>query len=212
MPRPIKIDIDPANVSTTQFGNGVNATGGTAFTLAASSCGDSLAHQLSFAPSGSVSGSYVITGTDADGKTQTETVATSTTNTVESTKYFLTVTEILAPAGIGAETIDIGFVDEVASKTIVLNHYGNNAASVDLDVTGTVSVTIQDTLDDIFNPDIMTDQDAVHWTADANFSTKSADTQAQLARPGVRAIRVIFNSYTDTAEAQVYITQSGINR
>lgn len=210
--RPIKIDIDPANVSTTHFGNGVNATGGTAFTLAATSCGDSLAHQLSFAPSGSVTGNYSVTGTDADGRAQAETVATSTTNTVESSKYWLTVSEILAPAGIGAATIDIGFVDEVASQTIVLNHYGNNAATVDLDVTGTVSVTIQDTLDDIFDPTVITDQNAVHWTADANFGTKSADVQSTLARAGIRAIRILFDSYTSGAEAQVYITQSGITR
>lgn len=87
----------------------VNASSGEALTLAANDAGDDLAHLITFTPSGSITGNYVITGTGPNGQAQTETVATSTDQAVTSTLYFMTVTEVLAPAGIGAETIDIGW-------------------------------------------------------------------------------------------------------
>jgi hypothetical protein len=120
--------MDPANENTSGFANDVNASSGNPFTLTATSSGDSLAHKVVITPSASVTGDYTITGTDADGRVQTETLATDTTNAVTSVKFYLTLTSVLAPSGIGANTVDIGWADEFASKTIVLDTYSIRAA------------------------------------------------------------------------------------
>lgn len=204
--RPIKLDIDPADEDTDGFADGVTASAGTAFTLAANDASDELAHKVVITPSGSVTGNYTLTGTDADGKTQTETLATDTTNAVTSAKYYKTLTEVLSPSGIGSETVDIGWADEVASQTIPLDSYVSTPASVQIDVTGTLDLTVQETLDDIYDPDVITDQDAVFWSDDGNFVNESADVIDVLGITGIRAIRFILNSYSSGAEFQAYIT------
>lgn len=111
-------------VSSAADTNGFAATvgavtpGTTLFALSATEVGDSLAHKVIITPSGSVTGSYVITSTDANGFTQTETLATNTTNAVTSSKYHLTLTSVKSPAGLGAETVDIGWTaDSVSAWT-----------------------------------------------------------------------------------------------
>jgi len=103
-----KASYTPADDDTDGFANDVAGTSGVAFVLAATTPADGLGHLVIITPSGSVTGSYIITGTDASGLYQTETLATNTTNAVTSVKYYKTLTSVLAPSGIGAETVDIG--------------------------------------------------------------------------------------------------------
>ncbi len=105
----IKITGTSLAQNLTGFATGVTASAGAALTLAATTPGDSLAHKIIITPSGSVTGNYTLTGTDADGNVLTETLATNTVSAVTSAGYFATLTSVLAPAGIGAQTVDIGF-------------------------------------------------------------------------------------------------------
>ena len=206
--RPKTFDFDPANANLIGFLS--NATGAT-WTLTATNSGDFLAHQVSIrndTANDHSAKTAILTGTDADGKTQTETVALpGVSATIESTKYFLTLTSVVPSATIGADTMDIGWVDEFVSQTILLNHYANIAASVQITVTGTINFDVEDTLENPFDSSLA-DQSALDWLNDANFIAKTASLAANLAMTGVRAIRIVVNSYTDTAELQVYITQS----
>jgi hypothetical protein len=204
--RPITIDLDPADASLTGFASNVT---GASFTLTTTATSDGLAHQVSIKNDSATNHSgktVTLVGTDADGKAQTEVVTAPTGNaTVESSKYFKTLTSATPSATIGADTFDIGWVDEVASQTIILESTAETPATVQVNVTGTVNYTIQATLDDPFDPAIMTDQDALAWINDGNFTTKTADALAYLSAAGVQAIRLIFNSYSSGAEAQMYI-------
>ena len=206
--RPKTLNLDPANANLTGFLS--NATGAT-WTLTATSSGDSLAHQVSIlndTANDHSAKTAILTGTDADGRAQTETInLPGVSATVESTKYFLTLTSVVPSATIGADTMDIGWVDEFVTQTIPLNHYANNAASVQVTVTGTINFYVEDTLENPFDSSLA-DQSALDWLNDANFIAKTASLAANLAMTGVRAIRIVVNSYTDTAELQVYITQS----
>src|SRR3990167_3846942 len=206
--RPKTLDLDPANANLTGFLS--NATGAT-WTLTATNSGDFLAHQVSIrndTANDHSAKTAILTGTDADGKAQTETVALPAGSaTVESTKYFLTLTSVVPSATIGVDTMDIGWVDEFVTQTIPLNHYANNAASVQVTVTGTINFDVEDTLENPFDS-ALADQSALDWLNDANFTAKTASLANNLAMTGVRAMRVVVNSYTDTAELQVYITQS----
>jgi len=207
--RPKTFDFDPANASLTGFLS--NATGAT-WTLSATSSGDDLAHQVSIrndTANDHSAKTAILTGTDSDGRAQTETVALPAGSaTVESTKYFLTLTTVVPSATIGADTMDIGWVDEFASKTIPLDHRSYNPASIQVTVTGTINFDVESTLEDPFSSSI-TDQSTLDWLNDGNFTGKTASLVDDLALPGVRAIRFVVNSYTDTAELQAYLTQSG---
>lgn len=206
--RPKTFDFDPANASLTGFLS--NATGAT-WTLSATTSGDDLAHQVSIRNDSATDHSAktaILTGTDSDGRAQTETVSLPAGSaTVESTKYFLTLTTVVPSATIGADTMDIGWVDEFASKTIPLDHYSQNPASVQVTVTGTINFDIEDTLESPY--DTLIDQSYLDWLNDANFTGKTSSLANNLAMSGVRAIRLVVNSYTDTAELQVHLTQSG---
>jgi NMD protein affecting ribosome stability and mRNA decay len=203
-----QVDMDMATEDTDGFANDVNTTAGLPFTLVSTSAGDSLAHKVVITPSGSVTGNYTLTGTDADGREQTETLATDTVNAVTSSKYFLTLTSVLAPAGIAAETVDIGWADEVASAMIMLDSSRGTAAMVSVDHSGTANWTIQTTNQAVTlnhaAPFTVTDQEDIFWFADANFTTKTADTHNYLALAGRTAMRMILNSYSAAAELQIY--------
>lgn len=217
--KPKKFDFDPANANLIGFASNVT---GAAFTLTANDSGDSLAHRVSIKNDAATdhSGKTVtLVGTDADGKAQTEVVTgPAGTATVESTKYFLTLTSATPSATIGADTFDIGWVDEFSSKTIVLDHYEQIPPTIQVAVTGTINFDIETTLENPLKqiggvnaedgaPFTFTDQSDLAWINDANFTGKTAALVSSLAKPGNRAMKVVVNSYTDTAELQVWITQ-----
>lgn len=217
--RPKRLDIDPDNVSLVRFLS--NATGGT-WTLTETTPGDSIAHQISIRNDSATDHSAKtadLTGTDADGRTQLETInLPAASATVESTKYFLTLTSVVPSASIGADTMDIGFVDETASQTIPLDWRARTPATIHIVVTGTINYDVEGTLENPFTrtidrykdnvaPFTFTDQNDLNWVNDGNFAARTATTLDDLAVAGYRAIRIIINSYTDGAELQVFITQ-----
>ena len=213
--RPIYLDIDPANVSTTGFDTGL--TGAGPFTPSTTATPDGLAHQVSLTSTANLSAiTMTLVGTDADGRAQTEDVAGPNNNTVEGSKYFKTLTSIVASSTLGASTMDVGYVDEVASQTIPLDFYASDPASVQVSVTGTINFDVEGTLSNPFDtsrvsPFDFDDQSDLDWLNDSNFTSKTASLANALAIPGIRAIRIVINSYTDTAELQVFITQPQAN-
>jgi len=204
--RPKQFDVDPANVSLTGFAS--NVTGAT-FTLTANNSGDGLAHQVSIKNDSATdhSGKTVtLVGTDADGKALTEVVTgPATSATVESTGYFKTLTSATPSATIGADTFDIGWVDEVSTQTIPINWRASVGATVNVDVTGTINFTVQETFDDVQVVGQSAIQ-SVQWVAIGALSAKTVDTVSS-ASVGARALRLIVNSYTNTAELQMTVVQ-----
>lgn len=212
--RPKYFDFDPANASLTGFLS--NATGAGPFTMTTTHSGDNLAHQVSIRNDSATDHSaktFTLTGTDADGRAITETLNAPGANaTVESTKYFLTLTSATVSATIGSDTMDFGWVDEFASQTIPLDHYSSVAALIQAEVTGTINFDIEITLDDIFATldvagNTVDEQADFLWLNDANVAGETASQITVLGAVGIRAIRFVANSYTDTAEVQLAITQ-----
>lgn len=206
--RPKRFDLDPANVDP----NGLCAaiTGAGPWTIAddefvANSASDGIAHQLNLTSTADLHLiTITLTGTDADDLALTEAVTGPNNTTVESSGYFKTLTGVSASATLGANTLDIGWVDEIASKTIPINYVGQIAATIAVDVTGTVDFTVQETFDDIQQTN--TAVQSAQWLSITALATKTADT-ISTASVGATAIRMLFNSYTDTAEAQMYVSQ-----
>lgn len=201
MARPFYKLYSPAAEDTDGIADDV--TGAGAITLLSSSAGDGLAHQISFASSANLSGlTFTITGTDADGSAQTEAVTGPNNNTVESAKYFKTWTSITKSATLGANTMDIGWVDEIVTPSIPLN-WRRSEISIEIDVTGTINYTAQQTFNE------MASVPPWNWSdsTDTDLVSATTDQISTLGKP-VTAFRLKTNSYSSTPTIGLRILQA----
>lgn len=198
--RPLHKTFTVAAVSTTGIATGLTGAGPfTTFTAAGS--GDGLAHVISLTSAANLSGIDVtITGTDADGVSQTETRAGPNATTVSTTALFKTVTSISVASTLGANTLDVGWTAVSTSQTIPTEFYVDTASSVQVALTGTANFDVEVTLSNL-RPNEATPslQSAFTWTNDANFTNKSATLAANLAVTAPTAIRLVLNSYSTGA-------------
>lgn len=164
----------------------------------ASGPNDGLAHQVSLTSAANLGAiTITVTGTDADGQAVTEGIAGPVGNTVETTKFFKTVTTISASSTLGANTLDVGWVDEAVSQTIPLEIYLHNGyPNVQVTLSGTANFDIEDTMSNIRASSSPPPSQADYtWLNDANFTNKSASLSSALAVLA-RAIRLAINSYS----------------
>lgn len=108
---------DAGEYNLAGFGNDTTDSAGF-LTITVHEVGDGFAHKVRFTPSGSVTGNYVLVGTDADGVANGETLATDGTNAVTSVNFYLTLTSVATPSGLGAETVDVGWIQDGAKLTL----------------------------------------------------------------------------------------------
>jgi hypothetical protein len=169
---------------------------------------DGLAHRLDIIDTGAdvqTTATYTITGTSESGITQTEDIAgPGSSATIETTKYFSTVTSITIASPVATSTIDVGTVDEVQIDVYPLNHYNQVGATIFSDVTGTIDFTVQETFNSLSVPDPTSTATFINITA---LAAKTADTVGS-ATVGASASRVTVNSYSTGAELQVRISQA----
>ncbi len=158
------------------------------------------ARQLGIASTGNLSGvTFTVYGTDPDGNSINEAITGPNNTTVETTAYFKTVTRV-AVSGSVATDVTVGTVDEASTHTIVLNAYDEVATTISVDVTGTINFTVQETYDHV----LANGSASTNWVNITALATKTADTTATSGR-GATAIRLLVNSYTDTAELQMTV-------
>lgn len=209
MPRPKKKTLDVADANLTGFAS--NVTGAT-WTLTATAATDNLAHQVSIRNDSATDHSgktAILTGTCPDGRTLTETVTLPAGSaTVESTNYFLTLTSVVPSATIGADTMDIGWVDEVSSSTFPLN-WRSSEVAISTGVTGTINYTLQQTFDNVQDDVNFSNQSEFTWTnsTDSNLVAATASQITNYDKMPT-AIRFIINSYSSGAELDYWIVQS----
>lgn len=216
--RPYELLIDPANVDAVGLASANDSTtttfviDGTLVTGGVFTSADGLAHRLILtdtAADNQTGSTYTINGTDADGHTQTEDIAgPNVSGTVETLKYFLTVTSVTIASPTATSATSLGTVDEIATKTIPTDPYREGAAAAGLgDVTGTISLDVQVTSG---NPLTNTsgDQESLGWSDDGTLAAVTANLSATLSVWPILGVRVISNSYTDTAQANFHLTHS----
>lgn len=203
--RPNVFDVDLDDVSLTRFAS--NVTGAT-WTLSQTTPGDGLAHQISIrndSATDHTGKTATLVGTDQNGNALTEVVTLpDNAATVESTGYFLTLTSVTPSETIGADTMDIGFVDEVSTRTYPIDWCSPYACNISVDVTGTINFTVQQTFSSV-----LTGETPV-WVDITALASKTADTTST-ATIGATAIRLLVNSYSSGAELQMYTTQPNRN-
>lgn len=205
--RPKKKSYAPATEDTDGYVN--DATGATSpLTLLATSAGDGLAHQIGVASTANIATIvFTITGTDADGVALVETVTGVNNSTVETTGYFLTVSSITISATLGANTVDIGWMDEFVTPTFPLNTYAQEV-SCSVDISGTIDYTMQATHSDLRT---RTADGPFNWfdLADATIDLIAITADVQFALdPIPKAIRLKANSYSASATADLYVVHN----
>ena len=200
--RPKLISYTPAALDADGFKN--DATGATT-TLTATSAADSLAHKVTIASAANLAAiTFTLTGTDPDGKAQTEAVTGPNNSTVTSTKYFLTLTAVTFSATLGANTADIGWAAAAVSKTYPIDRYAANAFSLDVQVTGTINMTIQETLANVQSESgYLTSFSAVSALTGITGNTKS-QLMAKCS-----AFRLLVNAVTAGATVSIYMEGGG---
>lgn len=211
--KPVSIDIDPANVDADGLADGNSSAGATVTLDGALTSGgtftssDGLGRQLVILDLGAhdqTGATYTITGTDADGTAQIESLAgPGASVSVETTQYFQTVTSIAIASPVAGSTVDIGTVDEVASKTVRLDYHNCKMASYSVNVTGTINYSVQELFEDIES--IAPQADGL-WFPLSALASKTADLASE-GTHNATAARLIVNSYTNTAEIQFSAVQ-----
>lgn len=206
--RPKNITLDLADANLTGFASNVT---GDAFALTANAATDGLAHRISIKNDSATDHSgktITLVGADADGKPLTEVVTgPGASATVESAGYFLALTSATPSATIGADTFDIGWVDEAVSKTIPLDSYSTAGAGIAVAVTGTINYTMQETFDDVQASD--TAVQSADWHAITALSGKTASLIG-VASVGATAVRMVVSSYSSGAELSIGMTQASV--
>ncbi len=173
---------------TDGYANDVTAASGAAFTLITNETTDSLAHKIIVTPSGSVTGNYGISGKDVNGASISETLATSTTAAVTSVNYYKSAIIVTAPAGLAAETVDIGWTAAAVTPSVNIEQRPGEyspAMGISCDVTGTPAYSLQENY-------------GGNWYAHAVIATKTADANGSILHP-VLALRLIFTAASTVA-------------
>jgi len=167
---------------------------------------DGFARKISFKSLGDISATTLtITGYSDLNKTNliTEDVTGPNNETVVGTKYFAIITSISGNVGIGI-SIQSGFSSQAVTAALPIN-WRNGIASVNLDITGTMNVTVQNTFDklqDLNNLDFSW-QDSSIYTLVSTLQSVSAFYEGLPS-----ALRLKVNSYNSGAECKLTIRQT----
>lgn len=145
---------------------------------------------------------FTVTGTDWNGNAASETITGGNAGAVATTRDFLTVTSVV-PSAATAGAITIGTNGVASSRPLRLDEYALAPTAIQVDVTGTVSYTVQSTLDD---PNEI-GWSSVVWvdSADTNVVAATATKQSNFAYLPKYA-RVVLNS--GTGSVRVSVTQA----
>lgn len=186
-----------------------NATGAT-WTLTNTATTDGLGHAVTVKNDSVTDHSAktaVLTGTDAQGNAQTETInLPAGSATVTSSKFFKTLTSIVPSATIGADTMDIGWAAPAVGPAYPVGYpdITGGGISISVVITGTINYGIQHTLEDVFSS--TTAAQTVNWLDHASLASKTASADGSYTYP-VRAIRFKTTSVTNGATVSVTFIQ-----
>lgn len=145
---------------------------------------------------------FTITGTDPDGKAQTEARAGPNTGTVTSVKYWRSISSIaIDAASAGALTLGINSVGQFVSQTVSLDLY-EPQTTVAMDISGTINYDVQKAFE---RP---TAGETPNWVA-GGLATQTTDANTAYSS-STGAVRLKVNSYSAGATAKLQVLQSAL--
>jgi len=147
------------NVGSVQVGSfsGATFTGATARQVTITSAGNDSVN------------TFVVTGTGPNNEATSETITGPNTATVTTTSYFRTVTSVTI-SGNAVAAITVGMTGTASSRFVRFDDFAPSNISIQCSVSGSVTYTLQSTLDDPNDPFNPVPISAMTWvnTSDAN--------------------------------------------
>lgn len=200
------VAIVPAAASTNDICLSQTRASAGALTLNGAKAGTTLAfaRQLEVTSSANIAARvFTIVGTDANGRSITDTVTGVNNNSVSTTKYFATVSSVSVDASFSPNNVTVGTTEALATKMYPLDHYDEIAAQVAVELTaGTATWSVQETFSELSG----TTANEV-WITPTAHSAKSATLTAPLD-VHARACRLITTAVSSpTLSLNIY--QSG---
>jgi len=207
MARPIEITY--LATSATSLGATQAPTSGVALTLITQS--NDVQRVLTLTSASNLSGiNFVFTGTDASGNVVTETLAGPNANTVTTTNQYLINTNKLTivPNGTSASTLTVGVGAAGSTRWVGSNLHISpfNVTVAIVVLSGTVSVTVQDTPDEV-NANAVEGTSAPNTFNHPTLATLTASAESNYAFPA-RYIRAV--NASGTGSFKMYIIQAGL--
>ena len=147
---------------------------------------------------------FTVTGLDADRFPQVESglVGPVSGATVTTTKLFSRVDTVKPSATMGGLTVSIGVAATSLSPSFILSENLLAAANLSLVVSGTLNVTVNDTIADVWGIQPST----LPWGAITALTSKTANTDGT-ARSAATAVQVLTNSVTNGATYSLWLGQ-----
>lgn len=117
---------------------------------------------------------FTVTGTDWNGNNITETITGANAGVASSTLDFKTVTSVV-PSSSPASTVKVGTNGVAASRPMFIDRYAFPQTALQVDVSGTVNYTVQQSLDNPNSVGLVN----VNWVNHPDTSLASATATAQ---------------------------------
>lgn len=121
---------------------------------------------------------FVVTGTGANDAPLLETVTGPNATTATTTNYFKTVTSVTISAD-AAGALTVGMTNTASSPWVRFDDFAPSNISIQCNVTGSATYTLQSTLDDPNDPVNPTARGAMTWVNTSDASLVAATTTQQ---------------------------------
>jgi hypothetical protein len=192
---------DPAIIAASQAG-----TANVALTLTASPYTLDNFRRVIITSAGNDTGiHFTIAGTNSSGMPVTEAVTGASGGAAQSYYDWLTITSI-TPSGDTAGNVTVGTNGVASTRPILLDMFGFAPTSIQVNVTGTVNATVQQTLDDCNGPAGFSAVNWINHPDTTNLAGLTGNVQGNYAYAPLW-VRLLLNSGSGTGTLKV--TQSG---
>lgn len=174
--QPITVSATGISAAADNIAASQAVTTATSLTLAALAADLGSPAQIILETSGNYSGIlFTVVGTDANGNTISETLAGPNSGSVESVLYYASITSITSAGGVGGGTVQVGTTGDVTSRWVRMDSWANAQAVAQVDVSGSLTYTVQTSMDDPNDPIAPVPVASVTWldALDANLVGES---------------------------------------
>lgn len=147
---------------------------------------------------------FTVTGTTFGGRPASETVNGTNGSSVATSIDFKTVTSVYVSGGTSVSGVYVGTNGLAGSRWVRMDSWANAESAIQVDVTGTVSYTVQTTMDDPNDPVSPVAVASVKWvnSTDTNVVGQNATKSSSLSVTPTW-VRVLLNSGTGSVAMKI---------
>lgn len=121
---------------------------------------------------------FVITGIDSSGNAISETITGPNATTATTTSYFRTVTSVTISAD-AAGALTVGMTNTAASNWVRFDDFAPSPISIQCNVSGSATYTVQSTLDDPNDPFSPVSEGSMVWVSTSDSAAVNATASVQ---------------------------------